>query len=99
MTPRRRPSGEGADSPPVDPAGLVASATAQLATVDTLPALDEVQTDLLGKRSALARAHQGLVALEPADRPEAGRLLNEARGQIEAIVADKRQALERGARS
>jgi phenylalanyl-tRNA synthetase alpha chain len=99
MTPRRSAPGQGPDAPGVDPAVLVASATAQLATVDTLAALDEAQTELLGKRSALARAHQGLVALEPGERPEAGRLLNEARRQIEAILVDRRHALERSTRS
>ena len=79
-------SGEesGSGSPAVDPEALVSDAVARLASVATLSALDELQSDLLGKRSALARAHQGLVALEPGARPEAGRRLNEARTQIEA---------------
>src|SRR5580704_2962147 len=86
-------AGEGPPSG-VDPDELVASAAALLAQVGTLAALDELHTELLGKRSALARAHQGLVALDPGERPEAGRRLNEARRQIESSLADKRRALE-----
>jgi phenylalanyl-tRNA synthetase alpha chain len=58
-------------------------------------ALDELQTELLGKRSALARAHQGLAQLEPADRPDAGRRLNEVRTSIESALAQRRHELER----
>ncbi|HEY5024403.1 MAG TPA: phenylalanine--tRNA ligase subunit alpha [Acidimicrobiales bacterium] len=94
-------AGEGSPTevPGVDPAALVSAARAQLATASTLGTLDELQTELLGKRSALARAHQGLVGLAPGDRPEAGRRLNEARRQIESDVAEKRGALEGAARS
>jgi phenylalanyl-tRNA synthetase alpha chain len=86
-------AGEGPGSG-VGPDELVASATAQLATITTVAALEELQTKLLGKRSALARAHQGLVGLEPGERPEAGRRLNEARRQIESSLAERRRALE-----
>ncbi len=98
MTPS--PAGDdGSESPGVDPEGLVASAVDRLAMITTLTALDELQTDLLGKRSALARAHQGLVALDPGERPEAGRRLNEARRQIESHLAVARRALELDERS
>jgi phenylalanyl-tRNA synthetase alpha chain len=98
MTPS--PAGDdGSQSRGVDPEGLVSSAVDRLATITTLTALDELQTDLLGKRSALARAHQGLVALDPGERPEAGRRLNEARRQIESQLADARRALELDKRS
>ena len=72
----------------------MSSAVDRLTTISTLAALDDLQTDLLGKRSALARAHQGLVALDPGARPEAGRRLNEARRQIESHLADLRRRLE-----
>lgn len=91
--------GAGPSSQGVDPDVLVSSALGQLATITTLAALDELQTELLGKRSALARAHQGLVALDPGQRPEAGRRLNEARRLIESHLADKRGELEQGERA
>ena len=89
-------------SPPsngADPETLVGAALSRLEAVTTLSALDELQTELLGKRSDLARAHQGLVTLEPGDRPEAGRKLNEARRRIESHLADKRGDLERSERA
>ncbi len=92
MTPP--PAAGGGPPTDVEPQALVASAAAQVSTVTTLAALDELHTELLGKRSALARAHQGLVTLDPDERPEAGRRLNEARRQIESSLADKRRALE-----
>ena len=58
-----------------DPDELVSSATEQLATITTLAALEDLHTDLLGKRSALARAHQGLVALEPGDSVKHGEVV------------------------
>ncbi len=82
-----------------DPEVLVRAALARLETVTTVSALDELQTELLGKRSDLARAHQGLVTLEPGDRPEAGRRLNEARRQIESHLAEKRRDLDRSERT
>jgi phenylalanyl-tRNA synthetase alpha chain len=98
MTPPRG-AGEGPGSPPTDPSALVSAALDRLGGITTLTALDELHTDLLGKRSALARAHQGLVVLEPQDRPEAGRRLNEARAQIEGHLAEKRRELEHSERA
>ncbi len=97
MTPPRA-AGDGAGSPAVDPGALVSDAAARLGAVTTLTELDELHSELLGKKSALARAHQGLVRLEPGDRPEAGRRLNEARAQIESRLADTRRQLEHGER-
>ncbi len=98
MTPSAAGDG-GSEASGVDPEGLVSSAVDRLAAISTSAALDELQTDLLGKRSALARAHQSLVALDPGARPEAGRRLNEARRQIETHLADARRTLESDERS
>jgi phenylalanyl-tRNA synthetase alpha chain len=87
-------SGSESGTPAVDPEALVSAAVELLGAVTTLATLDELQSELLGKRSALAQAHQGLVRLEPGDRPEAGRRLNQARTQIEAHLGEKRSELE-----
>ncbi len=92
-------AGDEPGSSVVDPEVLVSSALGVLESATTLAALDEAQTDLLGKRSPLARAHQALVALEPGERPEAGRRLNEARRRIESHLAGRRAELERNARA
>jgi phenylalanyl-tRNA synthetase alpha chain len=92
-------SADGPAPPGLDPESLVSSALERVTTVTTSTGLDELQTDLLGKRSELARAHQGLVALDPSERPEAGRRLNAARRRIESLLADKRAALEHSERT
>jgi phenylalanyl-tRNA synthetase alpha chain len=90
----RSPAGsEEAPSGGVDPEAIVSDAADRLTTVDSRAAVDEAQTELLGKRSALARARQSLVTLEPGDRPEAGRRLNEARHRIESLIAARRGEL------
>jgi phenylalanyl-tRNA synthetase alpha chain len=91
--------GEGAEPPGLDLQELVSVAGARVASCTTLSALDEVQTDLLGKRSALTRAHQALVNLDPGARPAAGRRLNEVRRQIESSLAERRRELEHGERA
>ena len=48
------------------------------AVVDRRP-WPQVETELLGKRSALTRAHRTLGGLDPEARKEAGRRLNEVR--------------------
>jgi phenylalanyl-tRNA synthetase alpha chain len=98
MTPSPGPDDRPAATAP-DPEALVSAAVARLATITTSTQLDELHTDLLGKKSELARAHQGLVSLDPAARPEAGRRLNEARRQIESLLAERRAVLERGERA
>jgi phenylalanyl-tRNA synthetase alpha chain len=56
-------------------------------------ALAAVETELLGKRSVLTRAHRGLGRLEPAARKEAGRRLNEVRAGLEEQLAARRGEL------
>ena len=88
-------SGDGGAVPPrLDPEALVSAAASSVAASATLAELDEAQTALLGKRSALVSARQAIATLEPSARPEAGQLLNEARGRIEALVADRRRQLQ-----
>ena len=92
-------AGDAPRSTGVDPEALVASAVEVLEATTSLSELDEAHTELLGKRSALARAHQALASLEPAERPEAGRRLNEARREIESHLSDRRDEFERGERA
>jgi phenylalanyl-tRNA synthetase alpha chain len=94
-------AGVEAGSPGSDPEALVSEASARVVASMSLAELDEAQAELLGKRSGLARAHQGLVSLDPGERPDAGRRLNDVRGRIESLLADRRRELvqsERAAR-
>ena len=73
--------------------GLEAAASAE--------ELRAVAAEVLGKRSALARLHQGLGGLAPEERKERGAALNEARQRLSALAEARRAelgAVERRAR-
>jgi phenylalanyl-tRNA synthetase alpha chain len=55
-----------------------------IAGASSTEALSEVETQYLGKRSALTRAHRSLGGLDPEARKEAGRRLNEVRSRLES---------------
>jgi phenylalanyl-tRNA synthetase alpha chain len=74
-------------------AGLDAVAAA--ATLDELRA---VETDVLGKRGALARSKAGLGALPAEERRDAGRAVNEAVAAVQAALDDRRTTLAAEAR-
>ena len=61
--------------------------------------LAQVETEYLGKRSPLTRAHRALGGLDPEARKEAGRRLHEARARLEARLAERRAALAQGERA
>jgi phenylalanyl-tRNA synthetase alpha chain len=81
-----------------DIAAVVARALDAIAAASSLDELGARETELLGKHSALAIRKAGLAALPPDERREAGRVLNEAREQLTAAVADRRAELAAGAR-
>ena len=81
-------------------AALAADGAAAIAAAASVDALAQVETDLLGKRSALAGAHRSLGGLDPEARKEAGRQLHEVRSGLEAQLAVRRgelAAVERAA--
>ena len=70
----------------------------RLATVASLDELKAAELELLGKKAPLTLAKARLGQLEPDERRDAGRRLNEARAAIEVLVADARASLEAVAR-
>jgi len=76
----------------------LAEAAASIEDAADLDALSEVDTALLGKKSAVTAAKRGLGDLEPDQRREMGGRLNEARATIEGLVASRRTELEAAAR-
>ena len=72
----------------------LAEAAASIEEAVDLDALSEVDTALLGKKSAVTTAKRGLGDLEPDQRREAGGRLNEARATIEGLVASRRTELD-----
>ena len=74
---------------------LAAEGSRAIAAASSTVELAQVETELLGKRSPLTRAHRRLGALHPDERKEAGRRLNEARLGLQAEIESRRVALVR----
>jgi phenylalanyl-tRNA synthetase alpha chain len=70
------------------------SAIEQIATVDSVERLRELDTELFGKRSALNAFKKRLGGLDADGRRTVGRALNEARGAVEAAFAACREGIE-----
>jgi phenylalanyl-tRNA synthetase alpha chain len=68
-------------------------ALARIAAAKDLDALRDVELDVLGKRSPLARFKARMGELDPAERREMGQALNAARGAVEAAAAARRDEL------
>jgi phenylalanyl-tRNA synthetase alpha chain len=68
---------------------------ARIDAADSLTAVAELTTELLGKRSDLAARKARLGALDPDARKEEGRRLNEEREAIELALAARRAELDR----
>lgn len=76
---------------------VVASAPERVASASTLVELDELDAELLGRRSALADVQRSIGRLSPDEKPAAGRAVQSARARLEQIIADRRSELERAA--
>ncbi len=67
---------------------------AALGDVADLDALAEVEREAFGKTGFLSGAKKGIGALAPEDRKDAGRAINEIRGEVEAAVAARHGVLK-----
>ncbi len=67
--------------------------TARLVEAGDLEAVDTAERELLGRRSDLAAAKRAIADLDPSERAEAGRQLNEVRRVVEASIAAAREQL------
>ena len=65
----------------------------RVAAASTLDELRTVESAHIGKRSVLAALNQRLGALDADARKEAGRLVNEARARVSALVDARREEL------
>ncbi len=75
------------------PQALTERAERLIAEAATLDELHEAQVELLGKNSALAVARHSLRDLDETERPAAGQRLQEAREEIERLLAQRRMVL------
>jgi len=79
-----------------DVAEILAEARRRVAAASSTDELRDAGAELLGKRSRLSAAHRSLGGLDPEARRVVGARLHEARAEIEALVAERRETL-RGA--
>src|SRR6516164_6101975 len=70
--------------------GIAQDGERAIAAAPTSDDLARIETEFLGKRSALTRAHRALGRLSPEERKEAGRRLNEVRAGLESLLAARR---------
>ncbi|HAL02664.1 MAG TPA: phenylalanine--tRNA ligase subunit alpha [Lachnospiraceae bacterium] len=60
---------------------------------DTMASLNEVRVEFLGKKGEFTTLLRGLKELAQEERPRIGQIVNEARGQIESLLEQKREEL------
>ena len=77
---------------------VLGDATARLAAAPDLETITALDTEFLGKKSAVTVAKKQLGQLDPSDRKAAGQAINAARAALEQAVADARERLAVGAR-
>jgi phenylalanyl-tRNA synthetase alpha chain len=86
-------------TPVIDDINRIADAAAARARgAATLDELRAVDGEVLGKRSQISSIKQRLGSLEPEERKQVGKAINEARATIEEAIAARRTVLEGEAR-
>jgi phenylalanyl-tRNA synthetase alpha chain len=78
-----------------DLASLTTQALGEVAAAGDLSALDDVRVRWLGKKGTLTEQLKSLGALPADQRREAGAKINEAKQQVEAALAARKETLER----
>lgn len=74
---------------------LKQEAVEAFAKVENITALQELRVKYLGKKGSLTGLLRGLGNLSPEERPRMGQLVNEVRAVLEAVLDEKKNALER----
>ena len=87
------------DNVDLDIEAIASDGERAIADAASTGALAEVETELLGKRSALRRAHRTLGSLNPEERKQAGRRIDEVRERLEAQAASRRAELAEAERA
>jgi phenylalanyl-tRNA synthetase alpha chain len=82
-----------APSAPVDVEALGSDAERAIRAARSIKELDEVETTVLGKRSALSGAHRTLGGLDPDARRAVGQRLNDLRDRLGELAAAHRAEL------
>ena len=74
---------------------MKAEALSRLAEASDPGRLNELRVHYLGKKGQLTEILRGMGSLPPEERPEIGRIANEVRAALEAVIADKQALFER----
>ena len=80
-------------------ASLEAAAQADLASVGDAASLEAVRVRYLGRKGPLATILRGLGDVDAAERPAAGKLANEVKRRLEAVLGERQATLEAAARA
>ena len=73
---------------------MVAKAMENMQKVQSSDALNEIRVGILGKKGELKEVMKAMKDVAPEDRPKVGQLVNEARDQIEARLAEVKEKIE-----
>lgn len=76
---------------------IQAEALAAIGGASELPQLEQLRVDYLGKKGALTAVLKGLSQLAPEERPAAGAKVNEVKAELQALINERKAALEAGA--
>lgn len=82
-----------------DLADVAAKVAAEAAAAADLDQIDALERDALGKKGFVAEAKKGIGRLDPSERKDAGRAINDARDKVERAIAERRTALSSAARA
>jgi len=80
-------------------AKLAHEADAAVAAADSAEAVETLRVKYLGKKGLLTEQLKSLGVLPPEARPQAGKLVNEAKERLQSALEGRKQALETAARS
>ncbi len=73
---------------------ILKEAESAFAAVSTLPALDQVKARFIGKSGLITEQMKGLATLAPEERKAAGARINQVKDQVEALLRDRREAIQ-----
>jgi phenylalanyl-tRNA synthetase alpha chain len=82
------------EATPPDAGAVLARARSLVQEAASLEALRSAANELLGKRGELAALQRSLGALDPEQRRQAGRRINETRAEVEQLVAARQEELQ-----
>lgn len=73
---------------------ILKAAEREFAAAASLPTLDQVKARFLGKTGAITEQMKGLGGLPPEERKSAGARINEVKNQVEALLRNRRDAIQ-----